>query len=86
MDKDVHNFFLKRKCAGRRSLMLLESLMKIEIGKLYARIATLEHLGRQMIGTMEVLQKTDKISSLTMEEILEKWRSELKGKKRRKVA
>lgn len=64
--------------------MLVEKLMKEEIGKLYARIERLEHLGRQMLGTMEIL---DRISSETLEEILEKWRDELGPKKgKRRVA
>ncbi len=69
--------------------MLLEGLMKIEIGKLYSRIELLEHLGRQMLGTVELLKKNGEFRfDETMEEILEKWRNELGPKKsgRKRVA
>ena len=73
--------------------MLLEKTLKGEIRKVYVRMGELEHICRQMNGTIEVFVKSGKIQFLnsdvekTFYEIMAKWRVEL-GPKRpgRKIA
>lgn len=74
--------------------MLLETVLQGEIKKVYARMEELEHICRQMNGTIEVFVKSGKIQFLnsdvekTFHEIMAKWNSELGPRqpgRRRKV-
>lgn len=73
--------------------MLLETIMKKEIGKVYARINRVESVSRQMKQTIEVFVKTKKIefsseeTKITFFDLMEKWTAELGPRKvKRRVA